>query len=429
MAEPIIEIRGVSKKYNIAHRQRRYLALRDTITSFFRNPFRLFGGEKDFKKGEFWALKNINISINKGEIVGIIGPNGAGKSTLLKILSRITPPTEGEIKIRGKLASLLEVGTGFHPELTGRENVFFNGAVLGMKKKEIEKKFDNIIAFAGVEKFIDVPVKRYSSGMTVRLAFSVAAHMEPDILVVDEILAVGDAEFQKKSLNKMEEVTQKDNRTILFVSHNMESISRLCKRVIVLKEGKVVIDADAHTAIDRYLRSDHRTIGSRTWDNPLAAPGDESVRLLSIGLESADGDSKDSFELQDGIVVKARLLVLDETIPLIPFLYLYNESGEVLFSTTDKLNEKYPKGEYEKKIIIPKNLLVAGIYRIGFFVWTKVIKKIKHIHEDSLLTFKVYEGPVPSVTPFYTSTYNGIIRPKLEWETIPANEGRKTAEE
>ncbi len=417
MDQPIIEINNVSKKYNIAHRQRRYLALRDIIASFFRNPFRLFGREKDLKKGEFWALKNISISINRGEIVGIIGPNGAGKSTLLKILSRITPPTEGEIKIRGKLASLLEVGTGFHPELTGRENVFFNGAILGMKKKEIEEKFDKIVAFAGVEKFIDVPVKRYSSGMSVRLAFSVAAHMEPDILVVDEVLAVGDAEFQKKSLNKMEEVTQKDNRTILFVSHNMESISRLCKRVIVLKEGEVIIDADAHTAIDRYLRSDHRTVGSRIWDDPLIAPGDESVRLLSIGLEGAGGDSKDSFELQDDIIVKAKLLVLDEMMPLTPFLYLYNESGEVLFSTADKLNEKYAKGEYEKNIIIPKNLLVAGIYRIGFFVWTKAVAKIRHIKEDNILTFKVYEGPVLSVTPFFTSTYNGLVRPKLDWTT------------
>ncbi|MBI2670125.1 MAG: ABC transporter ATP-binding protein [Candidatus Yanofskybacteria bacterium] len=413
----MIEINNVSKKYNIAHRQRRYLALRDVIASFFQNPFRIFGGEEDFKKGEFWALKDINISINKGEIVGIIGPNGAGKSTLLKILSRITPPTKGEIRIGGKLASLLEVGTGFHPELTGRENVFFSGSILGMKKKEIEEKFDEIVSFAGVEKFIDIPVKRYSSGMSVRLAFSVAAHMDPDILVVDEVLAVGDAEFQKKSLSKMEEVTQQEDRTILFVSHNMESISRLCKRVIVLKEGKIVIDADAHTAIDRYLRSDHRTVGSRNWDNPLTAPGDESVRLLSIGLEGVEGEQKDSFELQDDIIIKVKISVTDETTPLTPFLYLYNESGEVLFSTTDELNRKYLKGEYEKKIVVPKNLLIAGIYRVGFFVWTKTVAKIRHIKEDNLLTFKVYEGPVPSVTPFYTSSYNGIIRPKLAWTT------------
>lgn len=420
--KPIIEINNVSKKYNIAHRRRKYLALRDIITSFFRSPFRFLGsGEDDLKKGDFWALKNVNISINKGEIVGIIGPNGAGKSTLLKILSQITPPTEGEIKIRGKLASLLEVGTGFHPELTGRENVFFNGAILGMKKREIEEKFDNIVSFAGVERFIDVPVKRYSSGMSVRLAFSVAAHMDPDILVVDEVLAVGDAEFQKKSLSKMEEVTQQEGRTILFVSHNMESISRLCKRVIVLREGKIVIDADAHTAIDRYLRSDHRTIGSRTWDNLAAAPGDECVKLFYIGLESASGNLKDNFELQEDIVVKIKFSISDETTPLTPFLYLYNESGEVLFSTTDKLSEKYPRGEYEKKITIPKNLLIAGIYRVGFFVWTKVVKKIKHIQEDSLLTFKVYEGPVSSATPFYTSSYNGIIRPKLDWTTTKIN--------
>lgn len=418
MSQPIIEINNVSKKYNIAHRQRRYLALRDMIASFFRNPFRRFGDSAgDLQKGDFWALKDINFSINRGEMIGIIGPNGAGKTTLLKILSRITPPTEGEIKIRGKLASLLEVGTGFHPELTGRENVFFNGAILGMKKKEIEEKFDKIVSFAGVEKFIDMPVKRYSSGMNVRLAFSVAAHMEPDILVVDEVLAVGDAEFQKKSLSKMEEVTQQEGRTILFVSHNMESISRLCKRVIVLREGKIVIDADAHTAIDQYLRSDHQTVGNRTWDNPLTAPGDETIRLNFIGLENTNGEPADSFELQEDILVKVKLSVLDENTPLTPFFYLYDESGKLLFSTFDKLNQKYTKGVYEKRITIPRNLLTAGIYRVGFFVWTKTVAKIRHIKEDNVLSFKVYEGPVPSATPFYTSSYNGIIRPKLDWET------------
>ncbi|MBU0619511.1 ABC transporter ATP-binding protein, partial [Patescibacteria group bacterium] len=219
---PIIEVKNISKKYNITHQQGGYVALRDVLTNVFKNPFQ-FAKNKAKQaigkagKEEFWALKDINFSVEQGEIIGIIGPNGAGKSTLLKILTQITPPTTGEIKMRGRVASLLEVGTGFHPELTGRENIFLNGAIMGMTKKEINAKFNDIVEFSGIEKFLDTPVKRYSSGMHVRLAFSVAAHLEPDILLIDEVLAVGDADFQKKCLGKMEEVTKKDGRTILFV--------------------------------------------------------------------------------------------------------------------------------------------------------------------------------------------------------------------
>ncbi|MCG2694740.1 ABC transporter ATP-binding protein, partial [Candidatus Parcubacteria bacterium] len=226
MMEPIIEIKNISKKYNITHQQGGYVALRDILTDIAKHPFKFLKSKtkkiigKETKE-EFWALKDINFTVEKGEAVGIIGANGAGKSTLLKILSKITPPTTGQIEYKGKMSSLLEVGTGFHPELTGRENIFLNGAILGMSKKEIVEKFDAIVEFAGIGKFLDTPVKRYSSGMYVRLAFSVAAHMEPDILVVDEVLAVGDAEFQKKCLGKMDEVTKQAGRTILFVSHNM----------------------------------------------------------------------------------------------------------------------------------------------------------------------------------------------------------------
>jgi len=242
--EPIIEVKNIGKKYNIVHQRGGYIALRDVLMNVLKAPFfflktkarQMTGFEK---KEEFWALKNISFSVKRGEIVGIIGANGAGKSTLLKILSQITPPTEGEIILQGRVSSLLEVGTGFHLELTGRENIFLNGAILGMKKKEIVKKFDEIVEFAGIGKFLDTPVKYYSSGMYVRLAFSVAAHMEPDILIVDEVLAVGDAEFQKKSLGKMEEATKHEGRTILFVSHNMDAIKSLCSRCILLSGGRV----------------------------------------------------------------------------------------------------------------------------------------------------------------------------------------------
>jgi len=262
LSKPIIEIKNIGKKYNITHQRGGYVALRDVLANVFKNPFRFAKAKAKqvvglTKKEEFWALREVNVEIKQGEIIGIIGRNGAGKSTLLKILTGITPPTEGEIVMRGRTASLLEVGTGFHPELTGRENIFLNGAILGMTKKEIVKKFDEIVAFAGIEKFLDTPVKYYSSGMYVRLAFSVAAHMEPDILLVDEVLAVGDAEFQKKCLGKMEEVTQGKGRTILFVSHNMAAMEVLCPRSVLLENGGIKMVGPTKEVIDFYL---HRQI-------------------------------------------------------------------------------------------------------------------------------------------------------------------------
>lgn len=258
--EPIISVKNISKKYNITHQQGGYVAMRDILTNIAKRPFKFIKHKakkavgKETKE-EFWALKDISFTVEKGEAVGIIGANGAGKSTLLKILSKITPPTTGTIEYEGRMASLLEVGTGFHPELTGRENIFLNGAILGMTKKEIAEKFNDIVEFAGIEKFLDTPVKRYSSGMYVRLAFAVAAHMEPDILVVDEVLAVGDAEFQKKCLGKMDEVTKTAGRTILFVSHNMSAIQNLCKRCILLEGGEVKMIGETKKVVAKYINN------------------------------------------------------------------------------------------------------------------------------------------------------------------------------
>lgn len=257
---PIIEVTGIGKKYNITHQRGGYVALRDVLMNVIKSPFSFLKNKVRRVVGlqtreDFWALKDISFKVNRGEVVGIIGANGAGKSTLLKILSQITPPTTGEIRIRGRVGSLLEVGTGFHPELTGRENIFLNGAILGMTKKEIVKKFDEIITFAGIEKFLDTPVKYYSSGMYVRLAFSVAAYMEPDILIIDEVLAVGDAEFQKKCLGKMDEITKKEGRTILFVSHNMAAIQQLCAKTIVLGKGQIKFIGETEDAIKFYTQN------------------------------------------------------------------------------------------------------------------------------------------------------------------------------
>lgn len=255
MTQPIIEVKNLSKEYIISHNIQPYYTLRDSLMQIVKKPFTYFSS-KNFssKKEKFWALKDVNFSVMPGEAVGIIGRNGAGKSTLLKILSQITPPTSGSIHLRGRVASLLEVGTGFHPELTGRENIFLNGAILGMTRKEIVKKFDEILAFAEIEKFLDTPVKRYSSGMYVRLAFAIAAHLEPEILIVDEVLAVGDAAFQKKCLGKMNEISKENGRTVLFVSHNMAAVQNLCKKAIFLENGKIKLIGDVLEVIDNYTK-------------------------------------------------------------------------------------------------------------------------------------------------------------------------------
>lgn len=293
--KPIIEIKNVGKKYNITHQRGGYVALRDILTDILRNPFK-FAKRKAKQiagidtKEEFWALRNVNLEIHKGDIVGIIGHNGAGKSTLLKILTGITPPTEGEIIMHGHVASLLEVGTGFHPELTGRENIFLNGAILGMTKKEIIKKFDEIVAFAGIEKFLDTPVKYYSSGMYVRLAFSVAAHMEPDILLLDEVLAVGDADFQKKCLGKMEEVTKGEGRTILFVSHNMEAIQKLCKKAILLEAGQVKAIGKTNDVLGIYLKNNPLSQEGAMLRERKDRKGKGKMKLVSFFIENDIGE-------------------------------------------------------------------------------------------------------------------------------------------
>ncbi|MDE1970802.1 MAG: ABC transporter ATP-binding protein [Patescibacteria group bacterium] len=261
----VIEVKGISKQYTINHERLPYHSLRDDLIGLLKKPIRWLHGHQEVQE-PFWALKGITFEVKKGEVLGIIGANGAGKSTLLKILSRITYPTTGEIVMQGRVGSLLEVGTGFHPELTGRENIYLNGVILGMTKKEIDAKFDEIVTFAGIERFLDTPVKHYSSGMYVRLAFSVAAHLEPDILIVDEVLAVGDAEFQKKSLGKMEEITKKGGRTILFVSHNMDAVQAICKKSILLEHGSIKMMGDTKDVIHTYLYDKTRREPIKTFE-------------------------------------------------------------------------------------------------------------------------------------------------------------------
>ena len=316
MSDFAIRSENLGKQYRIGSQLGKYPTLRDKLADALAAPLRRVGkllrGEATGAAGldeTIWALRDVSIEIGQGEVVGIIGRNGAGKSTLLKILSRITEPTVGFVDICGRVGSLLEVGTGFHNELTGRENVYLNGAILGMKREEIDRKFDEIVAFAEVEKFIDTPVKHYSSGMYLRLAFAVAAHLEPEILLVDEVLAVGDAAFQKKCLNKMEGVGQQ-GRTVLFVSHNMPAITRLCERAILLDEGRVIMDGLASQVVSTYLSSDLGTTAVREWPDPGQAPGNEVARLRAVRVRSEDGQVTDVVDIRQPVGIEMEYEVL-----------------------------------------------------------------------------------------------------------------------
>src|SRR3989338_1198855 len=391
LSKPIIEIKNVGKKYNITHQRGGYVALRDVLANVFKNPFRFAKAKAKqvvglTKKEEFWALREVSVEIKQGEIIGIIGRNGAGKSTLLKILTGITPPTEGEIVMRGRTASLLEVGTGFHPELTGRENIFLNGAILGMTKKEIVGKFNEIVTFSGVEKFLDTPVKYYSSGMYVRLAFSVAAHMEPDILLVDEVLAVGDAEFQKKCLGKMEEVTKQEGRTILFVSHNMDAIQNLCQRCILLNNGKIQAIGQTDEVVKTYL-GNRNSARQTEW---LGNACDGSVRLLHTWIKSLD--EKNGFHTAANLEVGIEVNILRSFSDLVLGFTLFSEFGNelayVLYDDAESgLAPTIPPGKLVKKFIIPKNTLTHGFYRIEFDVGINNVKRI--IRNDGELLFSL----------------------------------------
>jgi len=320
MSDVAIRVENLSKKYILQHQvggRSRYVALRDVLAHKAKSLFRK--NRMDASREEFWALKDVSFDIKQGEAVGIIGRNGAGKSTLLKILSRITKPTKGRIEIEGRVASLLEVGTGFHPELTGRENIFLNGAILGMRRAEIKKKFDEIVAFAEVEKFLDTPVKRFSSGMYVRLAFAVAAHLEPEILIVDEVLAVGDMEFQKKCLGKMEQVTEKGGRTVLFVSHNMDLISRLCSKAILLHAGKIETAGEVGHVTREYISH-----AGKLSNEFVAANKTRALRWLALDREAL---------MQDRLVVKIGYRFSSKVVNPNFGIVVYTEGGSPIFGS------------------------------------------------------------------------------------------------
>lgn len=335
---PIIEIKHIAKSYSINRGDERYVALRDVVMNIVKSPF-LFLGDKAKKiagrdkKEIFWALKDIDLSIQRGEIIGLIGPNGAGKSTLLKILNRITEPTSGEVIIRGKISSLLEVGTGFHPELTGRENIFFSGAILGMRRKEIARKFEDIVRFAEMEQFIDTPVKRYSSGMHVRLAFSVAAHMEPDILLIDEVLAVGDISFQKKCLAKIHEVAKRDNRTILFVSHNLDAVQGLCDRSVYLDHGEVKMVGKTEDVIKTYLDRQMNRTHEAVYEFSKSEGKLQQIRKITV--KDASGLPETSMEVGQPFSIEIEYDLFEDRSDFMVVLRCINEQGNLVFFVRD----------------------------------------------------------------------------------------------
>lgn len=367
-----------------------------------------------------WALKGISFEVKEGEVVGIIGRNGAGKSTLLKILSKITVPSTGWAKIRGRISSLLEVGTGFHQELTGRENVYLNGTILGMRKKEIDDKFEEIIAFSGVEKFIDTPVKRYSSGMKVRLAFAVAAHLEPDILLIDEVLAVGDAQFQKKCINKMEDVGQQ-GRTVIFVSHNIQAVTRLCQRVILLENGRILMDGPSQEVVSAYLHSDKGISTIKEWSNLTSAPGDDFVRLCAVRVRAENGQVSDTFDIRKPIGIEIEYEVLQSDHIMLPYLILTNEEGIRILSAVDLDAEWRGKcrraGRYVSTAWISGNFLSEGIHFVGAAM-KSTARKGRYFYERDAVAFRVIE-PLADNTARgdYGGRLTGVVRPKLKWET------------
>lgn len=422
MSDTVIRVENLCKKYIIGHqKQERYTALRDVVAdgakSFGRQVLKPFGKRiPDLAVEEFWALKDVSFEIKRGDRVGIIGRNGAGKSTLLKILSRITEPTTGRISLKGRVASLLEVGTGFHPELTGRENIYLNGAVLGMGKAEIKKKFDEIVAFAEVEKFLDTPVKRYSSGMYVRLAFAVAAHLEPEILVVDEVLAVGDVAFQKKCLGKMEDVAENEGRTVLFVSHNIGAITRLCQRGLWLDRGQLYMKGDTEQIISHYLTTGATLSGEYVWDKGIANPGVDEFKIWAVRIKNDKGEVTGVLDAKGELWIEIEY----EMLKRLPFcrigIIITTLDGVIVLDSYDAEKEEYASsrelGFSVNKCKIPGNLLNLGRFTLSINAGIRGVKNLVML--ENVLVFEIENT---SFTPSYINGMRkGIIAPNIKWQ-------------
>jgi lipopolysaccharide transport system ATP-binding protein len=417
-----IRVEDLGKRYRIGTAPEHYKTLRDTIAAGVNAPIqRLRRGRAvtstSTEAGSIWALRDISFEVQRGKVLGIVGRNGAGKSTLLKILSRVTEPTEGSAEIHGRVGSLLEVGTGFHPELTGRENIYLNGAILGMKRLEIDRKFDEIVAFSEVEQFIDTPVKRYSSGMYLRLAFAVAAHLEPEILVVDEVLAVGDAEFQRKCMGKMTDVAQA-GRTVLFVSHNMSAVLRLTEETMVLENGHLVYSAPTPQAVDYYMAAGFSGSGERNWTSTEIPAEAAPFAPIALRLRDRNGRVVDTLRSTEPFTVEIEYLLGQSITGLRVGIYLLTMRGEYVFTSFDLDDPKQFEqlgvrmaGHYTSRCIIPANTLNEGRYVLAINASSFRIKR--YFWDDHALAFTVDATGAPG--KHWPEPRMGPIRPALEW--------------
>src|SRR5918911_1444289 len=425
MSDVAIRVEGLSKKYQLGAHAQPYNTLRASLVDVAAAPLRAASrlsrrpsteGEGG-RRPEFWALKDVSFDVRQGEVLGIIGRNGAGKSTLLKLLSQITAPTRGCIKMKGRVASLLEVGTGFHPDLTGRENVFLNGAILGMARADITRKFDEIVAFAEVEKFIDTPVKHYSSGMYLRLAFAVAAHLEPEILVVDEVLAVGDAAFQKKCVGKMGSVAHA-GRTVLFVSHNMPAIRSLCHKAILLQAGRQAMSGSAASVVESYLAAGAEAPSERVWRDVQSAPGNAKARVHAVRVRDASGDLAMQIDIDSQMTIEVEYwtLVLNTTLNVT--LSLFTADGTYVLSSlsmTDTAWYQRPHltGLFRSRCTIPAQLLNQGRYTVTVLLVENgctIIAQLDEVVSIDLTDPGAHRGG-------YFGHWHGVIRPTLTWTT------------
>jgi lipopolysaccharide transport system ATP-binding protein len=416
MSNLAIKVNDLGKQYNIFGEVNRYQTLREKITETLRSPLKNLlhptGSES------FWALRHVSFEVERGLVMGVIGKNGAGKSTLLKMLARVVEPSEGQAEIRGRVGSLLEVGTGFHPELTGRENVYLNGAILGMKRAEIDRKFDEIVAFSEIDQFIDTPVKRYSSGMYMRLAFAVSAHLEPEILIVDEVLAVGDAEFQKKCLGKMSDVAG-EGRTVLFVSHNMSAVTRLTKECVILEHGKMTMRAPSHEAVDYYLSHGYEKGGERVWqDNEIPADA-EPFRPVGLRVTNSKGHVVDSLRSVEPVHIEMEYKLNAPITGLRVGIYLMTMRGDYVFTSFDTddpeqfaYHDVRKEGHYVSRCTIPADMLNEGRFVVG--VNASVFRVRRYFQDANAVVFNVNPTGAPGM--HWPEPRQGVTRPRLDWQ-------------
>lgn len=427
MTDFAIRAEGLGKRYQIGRQAARHDSLRDALTSALTAPLRNLRdirriGSAPEDADTFWAFRDVSFELRHGEVLGVIGRNGAGKSTLLKVLSRITEPSAGRATVRGRVGSLLEVGTGFHPDLTGRENLYLNGAILGMDRAYVERRFEEIVEFAGVAKFIDTPVKRYSSGMYLRLAFAVAAHLEPDVLIVDEVLAVGDAQFQKKCLGKMSSVS-KEGRTVLFVSHNLTAVRTLCTRAILLRQGRVVADGTAGETVGRYLADVRDDLRERTYDDPGSAPQNGSGIIQRVRLRPLDAEESDELTTASPFAIEVDYRTKEPGAYLGFTVVVHDAENNIVFSSIGNREERWygramPLGSYRSSCTVPGNLLNNGTYSVSVFMFGQSFRDMYMLND--VLRFEVADSP--AIRGDYFGAMLGAVRPDLQWSTHALDE-------